>query len=298
MESNSMYVYLTSLGSSSYYPNNTVSTFTNKIHPINLEFKRKYEVSLANILIPPNIYSVLKNDVRYTMKIHYEDEINAGWIESNVLYFEENVLKDDTYGIVKEMNNMLYKCLNKTLSSSDQRPFEMDDIFSRVESKNSTKVLYKIINNRETELYLRNYHAAGLGKIYFEFSPKLASILGFIPGETYEFLRSGKKSLDSSTLSVTPKRSHLMRTDGGIDYFVVYTNIITPTRFDNSLVNVLEVFSVDDHRTRDKYEQVYKPLDTNVIDEISIKICDQNGDPINFMDGQSLACILHIREKI
>ena len=77
-----------------------------------------------------------------------------------------------------------------------------------------------------------------------------------------------------------------------VEWMEVFYYFVTYTRFASSLVNVLEVFSA-----KDRYDHVNKPLDASIIDEISFKICDQNCDPINFMDDQSLTCIMHICNK-
>lgn len=56
-------VYIvSSLASSNLYPNNTSSAFVNAIKPLHLDPSLEYELGLANIFYPRNIYAITSDD--------------------------------------------------------------------------------------------------------------------------------------------------------------------------------------------------------------------------------------------
>ena len=83
----------------------------------------------------------------------------------------------------------------------------------------------------------------------------------------------------------------------GIQYLYTYCDIIHPSRFGSQMVNILDCFTFQNGTNKGIHNTIYKGLKTSFIDEISIKVTDQNGGGINFIEGSSITCVLHIRPK-
>lgn len=83
----------------------------------------------------------------------------------------------------------------------------------------------------------------------------------------------------------------------GVDYMYVYTDIVQPTVFGGELVNILDCFTLESGKGKGIHNTVYKALNTNILEQISIIITDQNGRRIHFNNGSSVTCVLHIRPR-
>ena len=83
----------------------------------------------------------------------------------------------------------------------------------------------------------------------------------------------------------------------GVDYIYLYTDIIQPINFGGQLVNVLDCFTLQNGGNKGIHNSVYKTLNTQFIDQISIFISDQKGQHIHFLEDTTLTCVLHIRPK-
>ena len=141
-----------------------------------------------------------------------------------------------------------------------------------------------------------------------EFSPHMAFVLGFDPAYRYSifYQKRGEEVPVSppstpDVLIIDPVKliaPQSARPDSGNDYLYVYSDIITPTRFGNQIVNILDAIPLP-HETTSKGVNpiMYKPVATSTIQSVAIKITNQNGKPIHFEDGHSVTCVLHIRPR-
>ena len=117
----------------------------------------------------------------------------------------------------------------------------------------------------------------------------IASVLGFQPNAEFIIYGSGERSTSFSYTTLNGKC--------GVEYMYVYTDIIQPSNFGNQMVNILDCFTLDNGPNKGIHNTIYKPLKNPYIDQISVRISDQNGRDINFKEGTTVTCVLHVRPK-
>ena len=125
--------------------------------------------------------------------------------------------------------------------------------------------------------------------IHITFSSKAGFLLGYRSDTQY--IIYGKNRMDGSLSFAFPSENC------GVDYMYIYSDIIHPSPFAGKLVNILDCFHIDNGRNKGIHNTLYKPLNTKILDQISVIITDQNGREINFSDNSSVTCVLHIRSK-
>ena len=134
-----------------------------------------------------------------------------------------------------------------------------------------------------------SFNTGEVQTIHIRFSSKAASLLGF--RDDTEYIIYGKQRVNETSSLTFPSENC------GVDYMYIYSDIIQPTPFADKLVNILDCFHVDNGRNKGIHNTLYKPLNTKVVDQISMIITDQNGREINFSENSSVTCALHIRRK-
>ena len=53
------YIYLTNTASCEIYPDNSPTSFTNELQPINLSPKLEWEIGVVNAILPKNFYTLI-----------------------------------------------------------------------------------------------------------------------------------------------------------------------------------------------------------------------------------------------
>ena len=122
-----------------------------------------------------------------------------------------------------------------------------------------------------------------------KFSHKASSLLGF--RHDTEYMIYGTQRADVISSFTLPSENC------GVDYIHIYSDIIHPSPYADGLVNILDCFHLDNGRNKGMHNTLYKPLNTKILDEISIIITDQRGRDIRFSENASVTCVLHIRPK-
>ena len=84
-----------------------------------------------------------------------------------------------------------------------------------------------------------------------------------------------------------PERSNLL---------FINADIATPSYFAGQRVNFLDVLPMPHIYSKSKINTVYKRISKTHIQDISIRITDQNGDHIKFKDDSEVFVILHFRK--
>ena len=154
------------------------------------------------------------------------------------------------------------------------------------------------------------------------FSHGMARMLGFVPEHPYVIFEIHKNfsSIDSYYLgndvhSYYPdkppagndglyvhntKTSHadnMPRTDGGVDYLFVYSDLCTRSRFGSRMVNILGAFAMGNSTSLGFNPTVYHQINSHKISTIAIRIADQDGIPIVFDPSRTVTLALHLRPK-
>ena len=113
------------------------------------------------------------------------------------------------------------------------------------------------------------------------FGSRVATVLGF--NYAHHYNRS----------VVAPR--HSRADDGGVDYILCQSDVVTPSCFGNEMLPILDAFVLEGAGGRGFTTPVYKTLNTFHLSSITIKLVDQLKREIHFDDLYSSTCVLHIR---
>ena len=263
-------IHLASNGSARLHPDNHSSAFTNVLsEPIHLDPNENYEVALVNIHMPKEYYIISKEDPDFFIEIYNE-------VNEFVTIQYVGVFKCDF-----DATNCDIPFIVRNLNDQFKDPSVDDDVFH-----------YNYLKKR---LYLTtNSLLAKNDIVYMKFSPKLADVLGFVGNTRYRLPKYSKKSDPKNVLEAP----FPMCMSGQVQYVVVYSDIVKASHFADKKVNVLDIFTIGSDGNRGFHNVIYKPVNTNVISEISIMLADQEGKTILFKRNSGVTCSLLFRKRI
>ena len=275
-------LYLTSAGNLGVYPKNNPANFINRLPtPIVLETNTEYEVGLVSILYPDQYYGILANNDLYNINI-LTSQKNIG-LSPLIVKIHQNILAGDLEKIVKIVNKNLVSHLKVYYGNKYKELFP------------SNNILKWNRDERKVEIYstCKLYPKEDIQEIFFKINVGLAKILGINENVAYT-LFSNKINKGSNKVYKSSKNPSPCC---GVDYIYLYSDIIQPSNFGGQLVNILDCFSLQNGGNRGIHNSIYKPLNTHLLDQISIKVTDQNGKPVSFVEESTLTCVIHIRPK-
>lgn len=295
-----IYLYVSSIASGDTFPENTSSEFENRILPIDLDPNRQYEIGLSNILFPKFFYCIRQSDVNCSITFGYRIKESDGSTRTlQYTYLPERSLisnfnAKNISSITKYINNQLMRELQVFIGDSFNHYFPYSDIIYFDETFERVVVNEHIVFPNKKNLYT---------DIYVKFAPHIAYILGFEPEFNYTvfFERFGEESPDTPVAHLNQKpikiiANNVARPDSGNDYLYIYSDLASPSRFGNQIVNILDAIPLTQNSlSKGVNPLVYKPLAKSNIQSVGIKITNQNGRPVYFEDGHSITCVLHIR---
>ena len=282
-------IYLSSGGNMDLFPENKSSKFTNRLStPILLDSNSSYEVGLVSILYPDKYYGILANNSAYDINIYTYMEGKAGkkeLIRKLNVQIQKNILAGNIKKIVNLVNKNLLIHLKEYYYEFYQYLFPYDKILSWDEDEDKVEIHFHQVEDQDFE------KVGDIQNIYIQMNYGLANILGFRSDTEYTIFDK-YYSNDSRTLSYHPPSPTC-----GVEYIYLYTDIIQPTNFAGQLVNILDCFTLNNGGNKGIHNTVYKSLNTQLLDQISIVITDQKGRPIHFTEDSTLTLLLHIKSK-
>ena len=251
------YLTLPSNSSMGCYPDNTAARFTTKL-PTSIDLSGDWEVALAEITYPREIYNIRDDDC--TVAVYDMYDIN----NSRVCEFS---LPKGTYSdasdIVNAINEKLLKLCVRGLH-------ELGLTYDATTRKVTAHTL--ICDGVPVELY------------ELEFSPMLAKILGFARTITLETAALEGQPVGDIGVEVTS--------------LYVYCDVIEPTVVGDSKVQLLRtvplVGGISGHHIFST--PIYVPLLKRHFDCLEINIMTDTGDVVPFAPGKSVI-ILHFRRS-
>lgn len=291
-----VYLYLSSIGSTDTFPKNNASSFENRILPLNLDPNREYEVGLTNILFPKYYYILKEGDVDCSIGFHsriqqsmYDDYEYNFYTYSPNRNVISNLRDGSIPSIISTVNEQLWRELKEILKElhSDYFPYKQ---LLHYDLELGRVIIHKmIVGGQADRLYT---------DLSITFNPQIALVLGFEPHTRYSIFHKKEEISESERALEKVTAPYPCRSDGGNDYIYVYSDIITPTRFANQIVNIIDAIPLpNDVSSKGINPIMYLPLSKSSFDSVGIKITNQNGKPIHFEDNHSITCILHIRPK-
>ena len=246
-------------------------------------------MGLISILYPDQYYAILADNDEYGINIHITK--TYGVREKHRIRMKFDMLAGDINKIIKNVNNNLTHFLNEY--NRDLHPQVLKDLL-----KDKSIIRWNDIEERTEIKFKRGVteeemDADSVKKINIRFKRRLAPVLGFRNDILYTIYSKSEDDDDvgNSLSSFQPTAKC------GVEYIYLYTDIIQPTNFGGQLVNILDCFSLENGGNKGIHNSVYKPLNTSILDQISIIVTDQHGRAIHFREGSTLTCVLHIRPK-
>ena len=278
-------IYLTSSGSRDLFQENNPAKFINKLSsPIILDSNTEYEVGLISILYPDQYYAVVANDPAYNIEIIAVKDMGVRVQSELVMKIPKNILAGDIKTIIEIINELFLGYVQSFSRSYFPYLFsENEGVFRWNEDERNIEIIRKHGD-------LREIAAGRFVDISLRFKSGLATIFGFKNDHLYNIYNvHGIVENHKSSFPPSPRC--------GVDYIYLYTDVIQPTNFGGQLVNILDCFTLQNGGNKGIHNCIYKPLNTSFIDQISIFITDQKGRSIQFAEGSTLTCALHIRPK-
>ena len=137
------------------------------------------------------------------------------------------------------------------------------------------------------------------GAFALKFGRKIANYLGYYPNKPF-FLLCESNKIDIKSLNAqATKPSHSFESEipNPISNIFVYTNIVKRSRTGSLSSNLLEVVPFNTF-SKNNSITIYKELSQFDIQYIKIKLTDEYGKNIPFLDNTYVAVDLHFRPKI
>ena len=277
-------IYLTSSGSKNIFTNNTPDRFTNKLSsPIVLDSNLEHEIGLISILYPDKYYAITSD--RDDFGINVFTTMVDGKRNKHRVKMKFNMLAGDIGKIIRSINNKLLQNLKVYYYNFVPHIFKNGTIIRWNDEEEKTEIIFNKDDTGEG-----GEGTGDIASVTIRFKKALATILGFRNDVLYTvFSKTEDVGNVMSSIPPSPKC--------GVDYIYLYTDIVHPTNFGGQLVNILDCFSLENGGGKGIHNCIYKTLNTNIIDQISLIIVDQMGRPIHFREDSTLTCVLHVRTK-
>lgn len=260
-------VYLSSKENKIIFNDNKATAFTNKITP-NLVLNDDYVVALSNIAFSPDYHCIKKFDPSFFIKIHIKT-FNAKGLAARTLTTKYlcrvNITGESTFKAIQQLNNDFVSFLKfRNICKRNQKP-----IF-----RYKTNDCYITLGKLETTILGEST------KLFWEFSSDMATFLGV--------------GIEHTTIPIILNPVKIPRK---IECFFVYTDIVQPSHLGGRRIDILDIIPTDITRGKIVPMLHYKDVKQNLIEDISIRITDQNGYDIQFDDDVDVLCVLHFKLK-
>ena len=82
------------------------------------------------------------------------------------------------------------------------------------------------------------------------------------------------------------------------NFIYVYCDIDSPIYLGNQNANILDIIAGPNSYAKNTVGTIYKTVNKNSIESISIKLCDGNGDEVAFSGDVIVTLILHFKPRV
>lgn len=292
-------IYAASNSDTDVFKNNAPNAFENRLHnQLPLDPNKAYEVCLKNIFLPPSYFAVRRNDPESFISVQLLvsnknlsdlSTVNTSFTLKSDILASDNCIELTTI-LNREISTIFSKgslsfigpVLNYNFPDHGDVYMKYDSSINRIKFNAAfSEKLLKLFITKDGKLVVR---------ISLSFGRNICKVIGAEVGKAYDIFIMNKPP--NNRLFVQDTCYYHPRPGGRIDFLCVYCDKVQPTMFGNQIVNILDVVSFQSNVT---HRKLYKPLNTTNIDGISIRLTDQDGEPVYFeKDGCTIA-VLHIR---
>ena len=265
-------VYLYSRFNTSEYGYNTSNKFTNSIRP-SIKLNGEYEVALKNIIYDPDLKAIRKGDSEYEIRLNVSygnGEHNVGQHGFTVRYTPQiDMVATNVIYLIRELD----KDFVSFLITQDMIPV-----------RDPPMRIFRYEFNRKFVSFTAIPYKLKPGftdfRIHWEIGYGIAKLLGV---ESTSFVREPR----FVALPQFPRRPDLLH---------IYCDIVVPSILGNQEVHLLDVIPMKHMAQKNGSITMYKRVNNLIIDDISIKITDENGELAKFTEDVSVFLILEFRK--
>ena len=261
------YTYLSSKESIAEYADNTAASFTNKLaRPIVLN--GDYSVAVQNVIFNPMFYRLKMFDKHFSIKfkVKYFDDNNVKRHTATFEYFPSvNMQADRADVLIEILNNDMVQFMrrNRIIDPEQNtvinlRPYSSAITFTPIE--------------RPPESFYEKH------VIRWSFSEKMGKFLGIT-----ELTSHQPKGIYRPVLPNRP------------DFLYIYSDIVEPSFIGSQSTHLMDILPVGDVYKKTNALNMYKKVNKNVIDSVSITIRDEEGNEAAFHHDVNMLIILHFK---
>jgi hypothetical protein len=257
------------------YKNNTLSKFSVYL-PETIKLNIDYEVALAQIIYPSNIFNIPYDmSIKYKVSHKNEDVIVVNKLLSKGCYHTEEDLINAIKKVISEIKKEEIESLLKSLYPNPT---------------------FKIINLPEID-YLNGIVNCTNGEIKIITKIKEKNTKIVIEFDEYLFHMLGYEDLQLKNLG---KAKYNIDIYGQLHTMYVYTDIMQPTIVGHKKANVLRVVALDSPKTTKANDMkcvhynppLFHPLKILNFDTIEIQLLDNRGNLIQFENGKVILTLI------
>ena len=272
------FIYLNSGFNKEEFKNNSVSEFTNLIHPNN-RLNGNYDVGLRNIIFNPDFYAVEKNDDEYKI------DVTIGFFDANDVFVTAT--------------QFIYK------PSYDIRANDVGDLIVKI-NKDLIKLLKsrKVIDDKQDSIFKYDFHYGVVGFDEMILTPEFINGYNKLEDSMYSKVkmvyRCGKKMVDVLGLEFSeflnkPSFAKPPKMPMNSYMFYIFSDIVTNSHFGSQQVNLLDVFPLPNAYAKSTNFTMYKSVSKQTLTDISIKITDQFGKKLRLSSNSDMLIVLHFK---
>ena len=264
--SKDFYVYLNSANSNFEFPDNTNYAFTNSLCP-NITLTDEYEVGLVNILFSPEFYTIKKGDPNYSIELFIDFTKDRYF--RKILNLKYTPQKNINSATIPELIENIDKDFQSYLNSKSIRYTNKTPIIQY----NSSTLYVDVKDIKLDENIYPN------SRVTWNIGSAMAELLGI------------QENYNTNDVKVENKAKY----PKSCDSLLIYSDIIFPSSFSNQNVHLLDIVPMNGVYSKNGSLTIYKKVNRNNIDDISISIKNENGENAYFCEHVKVLIILHFR---
>lgn len=276
-------IYLTNLACRDLYPDNKPWAFQNILqYPINLIDNVSYELALRKFIFPNKTRGIINGERESGVIIYGSKESKSDIVYEYIPDMDMDA--SDLYVIMTRLNSFIGESLKEILKVGWDVPLLKYDVIS-------DRVL---LSSLDTDNLLKGYDYLSV-----KFGSRLARLLGFDYNRKYTLVHRYSPS-EGTGIFYKQKGRDPPLWNGNVKHGIIYTDLVQPSRYGDTMTPVLDVFTIDNDSsyTMSMGKYLYKPVSKRYIDSVSVKISDETGNPIYFDDDGCVTVVLHIRPTV
>lgn len=270
------YVYLSSGANVEEFKQNKNTKFTNIFKP-ELDLRGEYDVGLENVYFKPDIVRVNKADEKYKISVCVYEFDNL----DNTIYDgcwdyvpEHDLLGSNLKDFIANFNLDLTRFLVQNKVVDPKSPTKI------VKIKGDNRIVFSRIK------YLNKKEETASIVVGWMLNIGWKNVLGL-----------ENVGLERENVHIhTPTCPFPAKLPQPANWLYIYTDAIEPSSLGGQMVDLLGIVPMNHVQAKNTALTIYKRVRKSQIRDISIKVTNENGDPVHFEDGVELLLVLHFKK--